>query len=132
MSDADEPEPAICDTLGCENESVEGGYWPVCADISLGIPDSDDGDANNDTLEERHRASNVSLGHDEPESEPDASANSGSDSPVEGGSDNANPDPDFEVNDPTTCNHSGHEQSQTAVATPQRATDERGRRGNER
>jgi hypothetical protein len=91
MSDADESDPARCDTLGCENEPVADGYCAECADISPGILDSDDGDDSTDTLEEGHRVSDVSPDGDEPESEPDGSPDSGSDSPVEGSSDDGNP-----------------------------------------
>ena len=87
MSDADESEAAICETLGCENTPVEGGYCAECADISPGILDSDGSD---DTSEERHRASDVSLGDDETERQTDESSGSGSYSAVEGGSGDTN------------------------------------------
>jgi hypothetical protein len=127
MSDADKP--TICETLGCENEPVEDGYCVECTDKFPGILDSDDGDGSNDTLEERHRASDVSRAN-EPERESPESADSGSDSRVKSGPDDANPS--FEADEPTTRDHSGHEQSHAAVATPQRTTDEQGRRGGER
>lgn len=39
MSDADEA--VMCETVGCENAPVEGGYCAECADISPGILDDD-------------------------------------------------------------------------------------------
>jgi hypothetical protein len=126
MSDADEPEPLICDAPGYENEPTEGGYCVECADISSDILSSDDGDDSNDTLEEGHRASDVSPCHDEPESEATESADSGSGSPVEDGADDANPG--FATDEPAAHDHPDHEQSNAVVGILQRAPDERRQR----
>jgi hypothetical protein len=75
----------ICGTLGCDNESVVDGYCRECTDISPGILDSDE------APEEGHRTSAVSDEADEPESDTDESPDSGSHSPVEGDSGDANP-----------------------------------------
>jgi hypothetical protein len=62
-----EDESERCWTIGCDNEPIVDGYCAECADISPGILDSDD------------------------ESGTDESGKSDSDSPVEDGSDDANP-----------------------------------------
>jgi hypothetical protein len=76
----------MCGTLGCHNEPVVDGYCRECADISPGILDDDV-----DAPEGGHRASAVSDEADEPKSDTDQSPDSGSHSPVEGGSGDANP-----------------------------------------
>lgn len=72
-----------------------------------------------------HHVSDVSLGNDEG-ADTDETDNSGSDSPVEGGSGDANPG--FEAGESTAHDHTDHEQGHAAVAT-QRTPDERGPRG---
>src|SRR5699024_1534250 len=63
--------PERCWTIGCDNEPVVDGYCAECADISPGILDTDT-DAD-------------------PESGDDETADPASHSPVEDGSDDANP-----------------------------------------
>ena len=89
MSDADDSEPAICETLGCVNTPVEGGYCAEYADI---LPSILAGNENDDTPEKGHRASDVSLSDDEPERQPDESSDSGSYSTVEASSGDGNAD----------------------------------------
>ena len=74
-------------TLGCENAPVEQGYCAECADISPGILDGDD---NDDTPDGGHRASDASLGDDEPEHDNGESADSSLHSTVEDNSDDVN------------------------------------------
>jgi hypothetical protein len=104
MSDADEPEPASCDTLSYENGPVEGGYCAECADIS---PD-----------------------YDEPERVPTESGDSNADGSMEGRSGNTNPG--FRAGESAVRDRSGREQHRAAVTTPQHAPDERGRKGRSR
>jgi hypothetical protein len=117
----------MCGTLGCDNEPVVDGYCRECADISPGILDSDDGGG---APGEGHRASAVSDEADEPESDTDESTDSGSHNPVEDSSDDASPG--FEAGEPAARKHPDHEQSRAAVASPQHAPDERGRKGGPR
>jgi hypothetical protein len=119
-------EPATCHTLGCENPPGESGYCAECTNISPSILNSDD----TDTLEKGHRASDVSDEAKEPESEAIESPDSGSDSPMEGGSGNTNPS--FEAGESTANDQPEHEQAHAVAATPQHAPDERGQRGGPR
>jgi hypothetical protein len=72
MSDAERPPQ--CETLGCDNPPVKGGYCAECAEISPGILD-------HDAPEERHRASTVSHSDD---NDSDRSALESDDSAADG------------------------------------------------
>jgi hypothetical protein len=120
---------AVCGTLGCEKATVEDGYCAECADISPGILDSDGGNGN-EAPEEGHRASDVSSGHDEPESGATESPDSGSDSPV--GDRSGNTNSGFETGEPAANDHPEHEQGHAVVATPQHVLDDCKQKGRPR
>jgi hypothetical protein len=103
-------EPAVCDTLGCENPPVENGYCTECVDISPGLRDSGDNDAGSDgtgsgdpgETNPEHRASGgapTSPGSGrEPESEVPESPDPATHTPPDAGSGDTNPG--FEVEGP--------------------------------
>ena len=82
MSDAEQPPQ--CETLGCENPSVEGGFCAECAEISPDV-------LTEDTTEGRHRASAESLSDDESSHDALRADNPAAETPSKAEADDRNP-----------------------------------------